>query len=76
MAEHAGSTLRVSQFDSIAHVRPRGTIKFVPNFVPPNPSTKHSVIACIYLLAYLGVYLAVGFAAFAGMGWLWTEILR
>ena len=76
MSEHAESSLHVSQFDSLVHLRRRGAIRFVPHFAPPNPSKKHSVIACAYLLAYLGAYLAVGFAAVAGIGWLWAQILR
>ena len=38
------------------------------------PTTKDSIVAGAVMLAYLGVYLAVGFAALTAASWAWNAI--
>jgi hypothetical protein len=75
MAQHLESGID-SPAQSFARLRPRRTITFIPKSLPGNPSRKQSMVACAYLLAYLGFYLVLGFAGIAGVSWLWMSMLR
>ncbi|MGA3295217.1 MAG: hypothetical protein ABSE45_14695 [Candidatus Acidiferrales bacterium] len=75
MVRHAESSFHAVALEPFARPRPRAILKLEPRTSLRSPSKKHSLITCAYLLAYLGFYLAVGFAGIAGIGWLWMSML-
>lgn len=76
MAPRAESSFHPAAIEAFPRPRPRGTITLIPKSFTANPSRKHSFFVCAYLLAYVGVYLAIGFAGIAGISWLWMSMLK
>jgi hypothetical protein len=74
MSAHTGSNLRTADFATLVPAL-QGSVDL--NLIslglqPSKPSTKDSVVACAFMLGYMGVYIAVGFAAVSAISWAWT----
>jgi hypothetical protein len=56
----------------------RKSLRYMANLTKSCPRKlplKDSCMACAFLLFYVGVYLAVGFAGMAALAWVWTKLL-
>ena len=74
MSAHTGSNLHATDFAPFVSAL-QGPVDL--NLIslglqPSKPSTKDSVVACTFMIGYIGVYLAVGFAAVGALSWAWT----
>ncbi len=74
MSAHTGSNLHATDFAPFVPAL-QGSVDL--NLIslelqPSKPSTKDSVVACAFMIAYIGVYIAVGFAVVSAIGWAWT----
>jgi hypothetical protein len=75
MSAHTGTTLHTTDFAPFipAHQGRPVELNLVSlGLQPSKPSTKDSIIACAFMLGYIAVYIAVGFAAVSAIGWAWT----
>jgi hypothetical protein len=48
----------------------------VPRFGQGSASWRHSLYASTFLLAYLGAFFGVGYAALTAVAWVWGAIVR
>jgi hypothetical protein len=76
MAEHAESSFSAATLDSFLAAHPRRALQWRPELPPERPSTRRSLIAGVFLVTCLAVYLAVGFAAILVIQHAWLTIAR
>jgi hypothetical protein len=76
MARHLETSFHATHFKPFLRPRARTLLRLEPNRLPGDVSKKRSLIACLYLLAYVTGFLALGFAGIAGVGWLWMSMMR
>ena len=78
MSAHTGSNLHSTNFAPFIPARKDlpGELNFVDlGLQSHKPSTKDSVVACAFMICYVGVYIAVGFAAVSAIAWAWSAAL-
>jgi hypothetical protein len=74
MSAHTGPNLHATDFAPFVPARPAPIdLNLISlGLQPSKPSAKDSVVACAFMLGYIGVYIAVGFAAVSAISWAWT----
>lgn len=74
MNQHTESVIHPSAFRPIVSARPHRRIERELPFLPEKPSVLRSIGAVAFWLAYLGGYLAAGYAALLAIEWAWFAI--
>jgi hypothetical protein len=76
MADHVESSFSAAALESFLSAHPRRAVQRRQDLPPARPSTKRSLIAGVFLVTCLAVYLAVGFAAILVIQDAWVTIAR
>jgi hypothetical protein len=76
MGEHAESSFSAAAIESFLSAHPRPAVQRRQELPRARPSTKRSLIADVFLVTCLAVYLAVGFAAILAIQHAWLTIAR
>ena len=76
MAEHAESRFSAAALEPFLLAHPRPAVQGRQELPPARPSTKRSLIAGVFLVTCLAVYLAVGFAAILVIQHEWLTMAR
>jgi hypothetical protein len=74
MTPPAESSFSAAALESFLSAQPRRVFQRRRELAPAKPSKKHSLIAGVFLVAYLAVYLAVGFVAISVIQRVWLTI--
>lgn len=77
MSTHPAANLHATNISAFIPARTSTSIEMHPaefGLKLQKPTLKDSVVAGAVMLGYIGVYLAVGFAAVSVVSWAWTAV--
>ncbi len=76
MSEQLETALPVGTFRRLVSPGRVQAIERRPQFSLANPARKHSVIAAVFLVLYVSIYLAIGFLGISLIQRVWAAVLE
>lgn len=76
MSEPLQSALPVATFKPFLSVQPAQPMGPSPEPSLAKPGTRHSVVATIFLMLYVTLYLAIGFLGISLIGRAWATVFE
>lgn len=76
MSEQLESALAVGAFRPLVPDRPDAGMVRRPELSVAKPAKKHSVLAVLFLMLYIAIYLAIGFLGISLIGRAWATVFE
>jgi hypothetical protein len=76
MSEQLESAFPVGAFQPLISGRPDDGVVRYPGLSMAKPAKKHSIVAAVFLMLYIAIYLAIGFLGISLIGRAWATVFE